>query len=124
MKRMRMKTGLLVILALLLLVPAAGAIEGLSDINLEWLKSRAEKERFGRNPFAFLSAKKKEAVTLTVSAILYQDGRGSAIINNQILKEGDEIAGRRLVKVLPDRVQLEGADGITELKVERFLLQR
>lgn len=111
------------VLALLCWVaPSVYALDGLSDLNVEWLKNRAEKERWGRDPFG--TARKAEATVLTLSAILYQDGNGSAIINNQIMKVGDEIAGKRIVKILPDRVQLQGAEGITDLKVERFLLQR
>lgn len=104
------------------LAPAASALDGLSDLNVDWLKNRAEKERWGRDPFG--TGLKADKGILTLSAILYQDGNGSAIINNQILKVGDEIAGRRVVNILPDRVQLQGHDGVTDLKVEQFLLRR
>jgi hypothetical protein len=102
----------------------APALEGLSDVNVEWLKSRAEKERWGRDPFGLGGTKKADKTALTLTAILYNDGNGSVIINNQILKVGDEIAGQRVVQILPDRVQLRGADGVTDLKVQQFLLQK
>jgi len=110
-------------LALLWSVAPTYAIEGLSDLNVDWLKNRAEKERWGRDPFG-TGAAKADRTVLTLTAILYQDGNGSAIINNQILKVGDEIAGKRVVQILPDRVQLQGPEGLTDLKVQQFLLQK
>jgi hypothetical protein len=112
------------ILAFLCAVAPAFALEGVSDLNIEWLKSRAEKEKWGRDPFGLGATKKADATVLSLTAILYHDGQGSAIINNQILKVGDEIAGKRVVQILPDRVQLQGTDGLTDLKVQQFLLRK
>lgn len=43
-----------------------------------------------------------------------KNGESLALINNQVLKEGDQIRGLRLVKVSTDSVELQDQDGRTK----------
>lgn len=52
---------------------------------------------------------------LALSGTLRDDnGESLALINNQVLKEGDQIRGLRLVKVNTDSVELQDQDGKTK----------
>lgn len=46
--------------------------------------------------------------------ILDSNGESLALINNQVLKEGDQIRGMRVVKVNTDSVELQDQDGRTK----------
>lgn len=46
--------------------------------------------------------------------LLDKNGESLALINNQVLKEGDQIRGLRLVKVNTDSVELQDQDGKTK----------
>ncbi|MDP3921657.1 MAG: hypothetical protein Q8R76_12735 [Candidatus Omnitrophota bacterium] len=78
---------------------------------------------WGRDPFvpldyerAAVAAKEKlmpEAETKDesywLSGVLYRKGRSVAIINRVLVREGDEIFGAKVVKILPDRVLMSKA---------------
>ncbi len=57
-----------------------------------------------------------------LTAIATKDGRGIAVINGEILKEGDRIEGFQVVSILKDQVQLKGQMGdVLYLKIKQEL---
>jgi len=103
--------------------------QSLVDINLHFLqKKEAGKEAiqdWGRDPFLLPSAPKNGLPVdrdkrFSLSAIIYRDGSGAAIINNQIARRGDEIGGMEVHDIQPDRVILENGSEVLELRVDPF----
>lgn len=123
------------VLLLLLLTPYSLRLtlvvlraQPLSEINIQWLERQEKALQWGRDPFA-LPRQSTGAGMATdgefhLSAIIYREGRGVAIINNKILRKGDTIEGRRITEILEDRVVLQGAAGEKELRVNKFVLGR
>lgn len=64
--------------------------------NLEW----------GRDPFMFGTAKvySDENGVLVLNGIAWDENAPSAIINNKIVKVGDEVAGNKITGIKKDRV--------------------
>lgn len=100
----------------------------LSDLNLGWLERQSLSDQWGRDPFAAprrpspnaLGAAPSTVPDLHLSAIIYGEGRGLAIINNKILRKGDQVGDREIVDILRDRVVLRDAAGEQELRVDAF----
>jgi hypothetical protein len=87
---------------------------------------QSEVLKWGRDPFA-LPVEEKGGGSgiifgrdLRLSAIINGPGRGVAIINNRILREGDTIEGVQVVKILNDRVMLNDESGYRELRINRL----
>lgn len=57
----------------------------------------------------------------SLSAIIYNNGTGAAIINGRIVRTGDHIEGMEVNDVQSDRVLLREGLRILELKVDPFL---
>ena len=124
------------VLLLLLLTPNSLRLtsvvlsaQPLSEINTQWLERQEKALQWGRDPFALPGGSVSGAGVTTdgefhLSAIIYREGRGVAIINNKILRKGDMIEGRRVAEILEDRVVLQGAAGEKELRVNKFVLGR
>ncbi len=102
--------------------------EPFSEMDIRWLERQERAREWGRDPFALPGGPAGSAVEMNgdfhLSAIIYHSGRGLAIINNRILRPGDQIEGLRVSEILEDRVILEGTAGPRELRVRKFVLGR
>ncbi|MCG3114783.1 MAG: hypothetical protein LLH30_03800 [Candidatus Manganitrophus sp. SA1] len=118
---------------LLLTLPVFSAQNALSliDMNRAFLEEKQSATDWGRDPFilpaplpdqALLNRVENEAgKAFSLSAIIYRDGEGAAIINHRILRLGDRIEGMMVQEILSDRVILREGSKIMELKVDQFL---
>lgn len=68
---------------------------------------RPEPEVWGTDPFVREVLLVNELANLKLRAITIGGDRASALINDQILEEGDVISGKRIVAIASDRVTLE-----------------
>jgi hypothetical protein len=106
----------------------AGAEEpALSDLNVEWFEKRQRAQNWGRDPFVLPDASSSQTGMLSdgdlhLSAIIYRQGRGVAIINDQILRKGDVVGGKQVAEIKQDHVVLQDASGRHELRVNRFVM--
>lgn len=118
-----------------------GGSEVLSDLNISDLREESPRpDRFsrnsssnksqwdGRDPFFIPGTNKggsapPEKGEFQLTAIIYGEGEGVAIINGTILREGDSIRGLRVKKIQKDRVLLVGGVQTVELKVRRFVVE-
>ena len=132
------KRGLLfaLILPLLFTVPALSkeAVRNdpsLIDINRSFLEEKQSTTEWGRDPFILPARPPGQALSNSVeneigksfslSAIIYRDGEGAAIINHRILRQGDQVEGMMVQEILSDRVILREGSKVMELKVDQFL---
>jgi hypothetical protein len=102
---------------------------GYSDVNLEWLEKKQRAQNWGRDPFVLpesstVQGKDVNDSGLHLSAIIYRQGRGVAIINDQILRKGDTIGERKVEEIHQDRVVLQDPSGRHELRVNRFVMDQ
>ncbi|MEO0082016.1 MAG: hypothetical protein ABIL25_06970 [candidate division WOR-3 bacterium] len=67
----------------------------------------AEPEVWGSDPFVRDWVLVNELAELSLKAITMGGERAYALINDQILEEGDQISGKRIVKIEADKVILE-----------------
>jgi hypothetical protein len=113
-------------------LPASGELKPLSGINRAWLDQVGGTSSWGRNPFYFPRAEDNSSPArettvdtggLQLSAILYHETGSVAIINHQIVRQGDQIEGRKVVSILEDRVILQDLSGISELRLNSFSLK-
>jgi hypothetical protein len=109
---------------------AASAPQSLSDVNLSFLKQRKGSMDWGRDPFVLPSpsvAGEPHQVAnemdrpFSLSAIIYNNGTGAAIINGRIVRTGDQIEGMEVSEVHSDRVLLKEGLRNLVLKVDPFL---
>ena len=123
----------LAIFLLLLLIPDHQVFaQSLSGLDTRWLEERDRSSKWGRDPFHIPQEKvdipkgKEEDLgpKLSLSAIIYRDGSGIAIINNKIMRVGDVIEKMELTGIMEDRVTLRGPGGGEELRVNKFALER
>lgn len=68
---------------------------------------RPEPEVWGSDPFVREVLLVNELANFKLRAITIGGDRASALINDQILEEGDVISGKRVVAIASDRVTLE-----------------
>ncbi|MEK6576864.1 MAG: hypothetical protein AABZ05_04635 [Nitrospirota bacterium] len=118
---------------ILLMVPDhQGFAQSLSGLDTRWLEERDRSLKWGRDPFLIpqekvdISKGKEEVLGphLSLSAIIYRDGSGIAIINNKIMRVGDVIEKMELTGIMEDRITLRGPGGEEELRVNKFALER
>jgi hypothetical protein len=108
----------------------AGAARGetappsLLDLNLppEVRGQAAEAEALRRDPFIpphFIPGKAKAgpAAGLELKAILHNPLSAVAIVNDQLVRVGDTVGGRKVVEIRPDRVVLRDAAGKSDLRI-------
>lgn len=100
--------------------------QSLSDINLDWLERQEKYHQWGRDPFVLPSNSGEPGKEggLRLSAIIYRKNAGVAIINNRILRKGDQIDGKEVAQILEDRVILRDSSGDRELQVNKFSFGR
>ncbi|GEM_PF-1476837 len=125
----------LVVMCLIVAIPGylcasqESQFQPLSGINQAWLDKTGGTLSWGRNPFNFPRADANsnqggeityDAGGLQLSAILYHEEGSVAIINHRIVRQGDLIAGRKVVSILEDRVIIQDLSGVTELKLDPF----
>ncbi|HLG22761.1 MAG TPA: hypothetical protein VI382_08085 [Candidatus Manganitrophaceae bacterium] len=108
------------------LLKAATEGESLLDMNIAYLEQKRILTRWGRDPFSLPPPSGGEPSIegrepLSLSAIIYREGKGAAIINDQIVREGDRIEGLEVEQVFSDRVFLREGSRVKELKVRQFL---
>jgi len=110
--------------------PAQNAAS-LIDMNRAFLEEKQSATEWGRDPFilpvrptdqaALNSVETEAGRSFSLSAIIYRDGEGAAIINHRILRQGDRVEGMIVQDILSDRVILREGTKIMELKVDQFL---
>ncbi|MDC4204040.1 MAG: hypothetical protein MPW14_10515 [Candidatus Manganitrophus sp.] len=131
----KMAVVILSICLLLLTLPVFSAqnAPSLIDMNRAFLEEKQSAIDWGRDPFilpaplpeqALLNSVENDAgKAFSLSAIIYRDGEGAAIINHRILRLGDRIEGMMVQEILSDRVILREGSKIMELKVDSFLVK-
>src|SRR5581483_1454871 len=112
-------------------VEAVSHIEArsLSDVNLSFLKQGKDSMEWGRDPFVLpvrptgepYQVANQVEKQLSLSAIIYNNGTGAAIINGRIVRKGDQIEGMEIGEIHPDRVLLREGLRNLELRVDPFL---
>lgn len=129
------KMAIAIIPLYLLLLPgpvfSAQNAPSLIDMNRAFLEEKRSATDWGRDPFilpvplpeqALLNRVEDDAgKAFSLSAIIYRNGEGAAIINHRILRLGDRIEGMMVQEILSDRVILREGSKIMELKVDPFL---
>lgn len=55
---------------------------------------------------------------MSLSGIITGSGKSLAVINNQLVEEGEMIRGMKLVRVMPDQIELEKEGRVTTLKLK------
>lgn len=132
------RSGLILVIVLLFSTPlfsqtptgvSPPEAHSLSDVNLSFLKQGKESMEWGRDPFVLpvrpVGEPQQVANAMekpfSLSAIIYKNGAGTAIINGRILRKGDQIEGMEISEVYPDRVLLREGLRNLELRVDPFL---
>lgn len=80
----------------------------------------AEEAEWGRDPFSgrlYLSEKKASALRLV--GIIWDKHQPLAMINERILKAGDTIQGKQIIRINPDSVIIDDGSKETELKLQQ-----
>jgi hypothetical protein len=75
------------------------------------LQESAEKEDWGRNPFSFAPVQEDEKGPLQLRGIVYDGDDSYAVINQKIVKKGDQIADKKIKEIRSDEVILQSEDG-------------
>jgi hypothetical protein len=99
--------------------------ESLVDLDIKPPSPRPVAPRWGRDPFSLgkLETKNEDGGgTLSLSAIIFREGKGVAIVNDQIVRKGDSIGGKVVGDILSDRVILRERGRIIELRVNPFTI--
>ena len=79
-----------------------------------------EEAEWGRDPFSgrlYLSEKKASALRLV--GIIWDKNQPLAMINERILKAGDTIQGKQIIRINPDSVIIDDGSKETELKLQQ-----
>jgi hypothetical protein len=88
-------------------VPAPPAADSTAKTETAGLDEPPPPEVWSSDPFVRDWIMVNELANLTLKAITVGGDRSYVLINNQILEEGDEISGKRIVKIETDKVTLE-----------------
>ncbi len=62
--------------------------------------------------------KKKGALAFTLNGVFYSQDEGYALINNQILKEGDTLEGWTIKRITSEEVELESGGELIKLSTK------
>lgn len=81
------------------------------------LKKAITAQKWGRDPFIFGETKTAETGGLSLNGILWDEIAPSAIINNTVVKIGDEVDGNRVVDIQKERVILSKEGSTYELNL-------
>lgn len=71
---------------------------------------------WGRNPFVFSSAVSQDFI---LGGILWDVNKPAAIINGEVVAQGDSVGSCVVVDIQPDRVILSDGEKDTELRLEK-----
>ncbi|MBI3804793.1 MAG: hypothetical protein HY282_13635 [Nitrospirae bacterium] len=103
----------------------------LIDLNRNFLEERRGTIEWGRDPFILPvkpasiapinNTESDDGKALSLSAVIYREGEGTAIINHRIVRKGDHVEGMIVDEILPDRIFLKSGSKVIELKVENFV---
>ncbi len=92
-----------------------------SEVEINWEIPPLYPTAF-RDPMQFYtvrSAKQSEFGTIVVKAIVHSEDKPSAVINEEVVFEGDEVMGATITKINPDSVEFEMNDKKWTQEVER-----
>ena len=84
-------------------------------------KKRTAYKNWGRNPFTVTSAAGHAVNSpggLRLGGIVYDPHDIFALINDEVAHVGDQVAGKKVVEIKPDRVILSDGSRNIELKLE------
>ena len=71
---------------------------------------------WGRNPF--IIEDKGESFILNLKGIIWDESTRLAVINEKVVREGDEVGGRKVIKIEKHRVILNDGQNDFELRLE------
>jgi type II secretory pathway component PulC len=84
-------------------------------LSQEKLEAKRPQLSWGRDPF-LMSAKTSEEKELMLSGVAVDEKGKIAIINNEIVREGDMILGAKIIEIKEDSVTIEKDGKIDNLK--------
>ena len=110
------------VFCLLLLVSSSFAQDGVKESLAELNRIPPAKKTvgmpWGRDPFLpLVGAGFTNAANLRLTAIIYNDKRPSAIINNKIVYIGDNVEGQKVIDITKRYVILHGSSGSYNLEM-------
>lgn len=104
----------------------AGAQKNLQQVpaseDLSSLRRRAKRSKFTswkRNPFTLQKAPSTAFNGLVLGGIMFDKEKPLALINNDVVKIGDNIGGNIIVDIKQDRVILNNGTSNFELKISK-----
>lgn len=93
--------------------------ESLSELNRILPSKKAAVVPWGRDPFVALTGKRAGGtVDLKLTAIIYNNRKPSAIVNNKIIYIGDSIDGQKVIDITKQYVILRGIGGTYKLGMD------
>lgn len=99
--------------------PPSGYLEVSSSRQEIKQKKRSGHKEWGRDPFMVTQTPVSSSFALALGGIVYDEKDSYALINNQLLHIGDEVAGNRVVGIQQDRVILNDGNKDIELRLEQ-----
>ena len=90
--------------------------ESLSDLNRILPAKKVINGEWGRDPFVPIIGERFMSMKLT--AIIYNDKKPAAIVNNKIIYVGDSVDGQKVVDITKQYVILRGMDGSYKLEID------
>lgn len=101
-------------------------VESAADASLsDELIAQLHAESWGKDPFYHdfsipeATPQVTEEVSLHLLGIVYRELNARALINGQVLKEGDFLDKYKIIKIAPDYVDLESGGKTITLRVEK-----
>jgi hypothetical protein len=89
--------------------------ESLSDLNRILPAKKVVNDEWGRDPFAPIVGER--FVSMKLTAIIYNDKKPAAIVNNKIIYVGDSVDGQKVVDITKQYVILRGMSGSYKLEI-------
>jgi len=89
--------------------------ESLSDLNRILPAKKVVNDEWGRDPFVPIVGER--FVSMKLTAIIYNDKKPAAIVNNKIIYVGDSVDGQKVVDITKQYVILRGVNGSYKLEV-------
>ena len=89
--------------------------ESLSDLNRIFPAKKVVNDEWGRDPFVPIVGER--FVSMKLTAIIYNDKKPAAIVNNKIIYVGDSVDGQKVVDITKQYVILRGMSGSYKLEV-------
>ena len=96
--------------------------ESLSELNRMLPAKKSVIMPWGRDPFIpLLGDRFGTPANLRLTAIIYNDKKSSAIINNKILYVGDSVEGQKVIDITKQYVILRGMGGSYKLEIDSIM---